>query len=203
MPINIILMCPVLILFFHIKYLLDNNVPSTGLDPGVSAKSKTSPPGAYRLWLRTLLRPLKYTLNVEAHIILLKYKSSLYLTQVKTKSLIIYKSYMISAPFQPPPCYPLNSFPPYYFLLQSLSPPCSLNTEVHSRFRFFVLIICSAWNILSPNIRRAHSFTFHSWLKCHLYNEAHPDSPPRSFKILSDSSSLLCSSLSFSSFLLS
>lgn len=128
---------PVLILFFHIKYLLDNNVPSTGLDPGVSVKSKTSPPGAYGLWLWTLLRPLKYPLNGEAHIILLKYKSSLYLTQVKTKSLIIYKSYMISAPFQPPPCSPLNSFPPYYFLLQSLSPPCSLKTEVHSRFRFF------------------------------------------------------------------
>jgi hypothetical protein len=41
MPETIILMCPVFILFFHIKYLLDNDMLSIGLDYGDSTKSKT------------------------------------------------------------------------------------------------------------------------------------------------------------------
>lgn len=75
MPTRIILMCPVFILLLHIKYLLKSKTDTTPafLEPVVYD---------YQVYFKI---PSKYTLNAEAHMIHLKYKSDPLFTKVKTE----------------------------------------------------------------------------------------------------------------------
>lgn len=99
MPTRIILMCPVFILLLRIKYLLKSKTDTTPafLEPAVYG---------YQVYFKI---PFKYTLDAEAHIIHLKYKSGPLFTKVKTKV----PNYLQVLCGQAPPClaFPLSSFP--------------------------------------------------------------------------------------------